>query len=51
MRARGGLRGTRAIVVSPFAEDRARVFYFGGFDAYGGPHQDTAWIYRAAAPE
>jgi len=48
-RGRGGLRGTRTIVVSPFAEDRGRVFYFGGFDAYGGPHQNTAWIYKATA--
>src|SRR2546427_548643 len=51
IRTRGGLRGTRSIVVAPFAEDRARVFYFCCFDAYAGPHQDTAWIYRAAAPE
>jgi AraC-like DNA-binding protein len=34
-----------------FAEERERVFYLGGFDAYGGPHQDTAWIYKATVPD
>lgn len=54
----GGLRATRAIIASPFPEERERVFYFAGFDAsmVGSwkPHfhvvhktyQDTAWIYR-----
>jgi hypothetical protein len=41
------LRGTRTICVSPFPEDQGRVLYFGGFDAWGGPHHNTAWIYRA----
>jgi hypothetical protein len=41
------LRGTRTICLSPFPEDRASVLYFGGFDAWGGPHHSTAWVYRA----
>lgn len=43
------LRAVRTICVSPFPEDRGRVLYFGGYDAYGGPHHNTAWIYRASA--
>jgi hypothetical protein len=45
-----GLRGTRTICQSPFPEDRGRVFYFGGFDATGGPYLNTAWIYKAQLP-
>lgn len=49
------LRGTRTIVASPFPEDKGRVFYFGGYDAYaggkfGGKKVDTAWIYRGVLP-
>jgi hypothetical protein len=47
----GGLRGARTVCVSPFPEDKGRVFYFGGFDAAQGPHRDTAWIYRALLPQ
>lgn len=45
-----GLRGVRSIVPSPFASERGRVLYLGGFDAAGGPHRDTAWIYRGEWP-
>jgi arylformamidase len=38
------LRGTRTICPSPWAQDRGRVLYFGGFDAHHGPHQQTGWI-------
>jgi len=41
------LVATRAIAVSPFAEDRGRAFYFGGFDCNSVPSHNTAWIYRA----
>ncbi|MEI7809556.1 MAG: hypothetical protein WCJ07_13845, partial [Verrucomicrobiota bacterium] len=34
----GGLRSARTLCVSPFPEDKGRVFYFGGFDAAQGPH-------------
>lgn len=40
------LVAVRAIAVSPFPEDRARAFYFGGFDCNDVPSHDTAWIYR-----
>ena len=52
--ARGGLRDARTICASPFAVDRGRVFYFGGFNC--GTHfleeklVDTAWIYKATLP-
>ena len=42
------LRAVRTISLSPFQADRGRVLYFGGFDAYGGPHHNTAWIYKGA---
>ncbi|MCX5684928.1 MAG: hypothetical protein NT049_14775 [Planctomycetota bacterium] len=46
--AGSGLHGTRAIEVSPFPEDRGRVFYFGGHDCAYRESHNTAWIYRAA---
>lgn len=46
-----GLRSTRTICASPFPEEAGRVFYFGGFDAGGGPHRDTAWIYKGSLPQ
>jgi hypothetical protein len=45
------LRAVRTICVSPFPEDQGRVLYFGGYDAYGGPHHNTAWIYKASFPK
>ena len=42
----GGLRSARTVCVSPFPEDKGRIFYFGGLDAAQGPHRDTAWIYK-----
>lgn len=45
-----GLRGTRTICASPFPEEKGKVFYFGGFDATGGPYRNTAWIYKAELP-
>ncbi len=42
------LVATRVMAVSPFAEDRGRAFYFGGFDCNAVPSHNTAWIYRAA---
>jgi hypothetical protein len=46
--AGSGLHGTRTIEVSPFAQDRGRVFYFGGHDCAFRESHNTAWIYRAA---
>ncbi len=46
-----GLRSARTICPSPFPEEAGRVFYFGGFDAGGGPHRDTAWIYQGSLPQ
>ena len=39
------LPGTRAIRVSPFAEDKGQVLYFGGHDCIGKTSHNTAWIY------
>jgi len=36
----------RAIAVSPFAEDRSRVLYFGGYDTEDSQCQNTAWIFK-----
>lgn len=44
--AGSGLDATRAIEVSPFAEDEGRVFYFGGYDCGFRKSHNTAWIYR-----
>ena len=44
------LVSVRVIAVSPFAEDRGRAFYFGGFDCNSVPSHNTAWIYRAELP-
>ncbi|MEM1443246.1 MAG: hypothetical protein AAGF67_12945, partial [Verrucomicrobiota bacterium] len=44
------LRSVRTIVASPFPEEAGRVWYLGGFDAAGGPHENTAWIYRGELP-
>jgi hypothetical protein len=50
-RESGGLRATRTIRPSPFPEEAGRVWYFAGFDAFGGPsHLNTAWIYRGELP-
>lgn len=47
-----GLGGMRTICASPFATDKGRVFYFGGFDMINirnpGNH---AWILRGSLPE
>jgi hypothetical protein len=52
---RGGLRTTRAICVSPFAADRERVLYFGGFDSGLSTSPEefgyTAWIYKGTLKE
>ena len=40
------LRATRAIAVSPFAEDSSASFYFGGYDTGEQESHDTAWIER-----
>lgn len=42
------LRATRSIVVSPFPEDRGRVFYLAGYDVSEMPSHNTGWIYRAS---
>ncbi len=42
------LRATRSIVVSPFPEDRGRVFYLSGYDVSEMPSHNTGWIYRAS---
>ena len=41
------LIATRAIAISPFADDHGRAFYFGGFDCNLIPSHNTSWIYRA----
>lgn len=47
----GGLRATRTIRPSPFPGEQGRVWYFGGFDAFGGPsHLNTGWVYRGELP-
>ena len=40
------LVSVRAIAVSPFAEDKGRAFYFGGYDCNSIPSHNTGWIYR-----
>jgi hypothetical protein len=51
---RGGLRTTRTVCVSTFAEDRGRILYFGGFDSGLSTSPEefgyTAWIYKGALP-
>ncbi|MEM7146797.1 MAG: sulfatase-like hydrolase/transferase [Verrucomicrobiota bacterium] len=48
----GTLRATRTICASPFPEEKNRVWYFAGFDAFGGPsHLNTAWIARGEMPD
>lgn len=42
------LRGTRSIVVSPFAEDQSQVLYFAGYDCTFLPAHNSAWIYKAS---
>lgn len=42
-----GLKSVRTMQISPFPQDSNRVYYLGGFDGANGPHQNTAWIYRA----
>lgn len=42
-----GLKSVRTMMLSPFPEDSSRVYYLGGFDGANGPHQNTAWIYKA----
>jgi len=41
------LVSTRAIAVSPFAEDKGRALYFGGYDCNYVPSHNTGWVYRA----
>ena len=51
-RESGGLRATRTIRPSPFPDEAGRVWYFAGFDAFGGPsHLNTAWVYRGELSE
>lgn len=40
------LVSVRVIAVSPFAEDKGRAFYFGGYDCNSVPSHNTGWIYR-----
>jgi hypothetical protein len=42
-----GLKSVRTMMLSPFPEDSNRVYFLGGFDGANGPHQNTAWIYKA----
>jgi hypothetical protein len=41
------LIGTRTMVISPFPEDGGQVVYVGGYDAYGLPTHNSAWLYKA----
>ena len=45
-----GLLATRTIEVSPFPEDKGRVFYFGGYDCARIESHNTAWIYKGELP-
>jgi poly(A) polymerase len=40
------LVATRAYALSPFAEDRGQIIYFGGYDCNFKRCSDTAWIFR-----
>ncbi|MBC8099144.1 MAG: hypothetical protein H7Y11_06855, partial [Armatimonadetes bacterium] len=42
------LNSTRAISLSPFAEDNGRVVYIGGYDADNVPSHNTAYALRAS---
>jgi len=44
------LRGVRTIAVSPFPEESSDVLYFGGYDAAGRFHHNTAWVYKGIFP-
>ena len=44
------LVAVREILVSPFPEDRGRVFFFGGHDANNVDKHNTAWVYRGLLP-
>ena len=44
------LVATRAIALSPFADDPNRI-YFGGYDANKVLCHNTAWILRASKPD
>ncbi|MGD1840945.1 MAG: T9SS type A sorting domain-containing protein [Thermonemataceae bacterium] len=39
------LRAVRTICISPF-NDETSTIYLGGFDGAGGPHHNTAWLYK-----
>lgn len=45
------LRSVRTICASPFEEDEEGTIYLGGFDAAGGPHHNTAWMYKGQLTE
>lgn len=45
-----GLLATRTIELSPFPEDKGRVFYFGGYDCARRDSHFTAWIYKGVLP-
>jgi len=40
------LNGARSIIASPFAEERNKIWYFGGFGVERAFFHDTAWIYK-----
>ena len=42
-----GLIALRAWCLSPFASDRGKALYLGGYDADYKPSHNTAWLYRA----
>jgi hypothetical protein len=45
-----GLLATRTIELSPFPEDKGRVYYFGGYDCADIESHSTAWIYKGERP-
>jgi hypothetical protein len=45
-----GLLAVRTIEISPFPEDKGRVFYFGGYDCASIESHNTAWIYKGELP-
>lgn len=44
-------QGVRTIEPSPFADERGKVFYFGGYAADYAYIRNTAWIYKGALKE
>jgi len=42
------LQAVRAYAVSPFASEKQKMIYFGGFVADHGPSHNTAWVFKTS---